>query len=237
MTINKCLIVDTETTGIDPKDHMVIEIAAILYSVEANDVIGMAAMILPAEENPAEEINHISPALLNTVEEEGEVIKGFSSMLYAMMETADVIVAHQASFDKGHLTKENLEIWSSKPWLCTKEDFKFSKGKPGDSLVNLALAHNVPVHGNHRAGVDVNLIAKIFRSYSAEELQALFQHALLPRDYYVALTNFVEKEKPKNAGFSWNGEKKCWWKKLTPTEASKLDFPIRKVSPEAINGR
>lgn len=237
MVIKNCLIVDTETTGIDPGCTEVIEIGAILYSVEHNNILGSAAFILPGTENAAEAINHISPALLLTMKEEVGLITGFAEMLYSMVEAADVFVAHQASFDKGHLAKDKNQTWFSIPWLCTKEDFHFAKGKPGDSLVNTALAHGVPVHDNHRAATDVSLIAKIFKSYTAEELQALFAHAMLPRDYYIALTGFAEKEKPKLAGFSWNGDKKCWWKKLTIDEAANIAFPLRKVSPKAVSGQ
>lgn len=230
MDIKRCLIVDTETTGFDPKKDTVIEIGAILYSLEANTHIASVSTLIPADSNAAEEINTISVASLSEVTD--PLLKGFGDMLWQMVQLADVFVAHQASFDKSHLTGEDLNMWSQKPWICTREDFRFRRGKPGDSLVNTALAHGIGVSHNHRALTDCQLIARIFGSYATDDLRGLFAHALLPRNYYVANTKFDQRELPKAAGFSWNPERKMWWKKLTDAEAAAITtFSIRRIEP------
>jgi DNA polymerase-3 subunit epsilon len=240
MEIKRCLIVDTETTGVDPAKDSVIEIGAILYSVTNNTPIASVSCLIPAQSNPAEEINTISMGVLNEVKDYCVDVYSvdFFSLLYSMADCADVFVAHQASFDKDFMTGVNLSAWSSKPWLCTREDFRFAYGKPGDSLVNLTLAHKVGVTHNHRALTDCELIARIFGTYTPPDLQLQFQHAILPRAPYVALTSFAQKDLPKAAGFSWNPVVKKWWRRLTESEAAAITtFPIQKVDISAIRER
>lgn len=235
MEVKRCLIVDTETTGLDHTKDDIIEVGAILFSVENVAPLASVSLIFPGEcINPVASLNKISEPMLREVEDFDQMRKYFGDFLESLISAADVFVAHRASFDKGFLTVGG-GLFLSKPWTCSKEEFLFREGKPGDSLVNIALAHGVPVYKNHRALTDCELLSAIFQTYSSEALSAMFTHAMLPRDHYVAVTGYAEREKPKAAGFSWMPEKKMWWKKLTLEEAAKIsEFQIRKVQPEVL---
>lgn len=230
MNLRRCLIVDTETTGVDYKKDNVVEIGAVLYSIENGGTLMQASTLIPLApglKNEAEEINNISDRL---IAEAGEQRIFFKPVFSAMVESADVILAHKAEFDMAFLTGMDIQLWSSKPWLCTKSDFKFNKGKPGDSLINLTLAHGLGVASAHRALTDCQNLARILDTYSPAERDLLFAYALLPRDTYVALTTFQEKELAKARGFQWDGDKKQWTKRMTETEAHDItEFRIRKV--------
>lgn len=235
MAFKRCLIVDTETTGIDPKTEKVIEIGAVLYSITNATTIAQASLLLPASGNPARSINQISEEVLAEVEPLSSIYENAGFLVGEMAEEADVFVAHKASFDSAFLTAMNPVAWSARPWLCSKEDFLFEKGKQGDSLINTALAHGVGVFSAHRALTDCQLLARIFDTYGPERLQALFRHAALPRSIYVAVTSYAEKDKPKAAGFSWDSDKKYWHKRLTDSEAAAItDFKIRRLPSEAV---
>lgn len=231
MKVNRCLIVDTETTGLDGKKDHIIEIGAVLYSVENGGTLIEAGTLLPLPDgvkNIAVDINRITDHL---IQEMGSLRTYFQSTIFPLMiKEADIFVAHNAAFDSNFLGIMDPILWSSKPWVCSKSDFTFAKGKPGDSLVNLTLAHGLGVASAHRALTDCQNLARIFDTYTPAERALLFTNALLPRSKYIALTSFNQKELAKARGFQWDGDNKQWWKRMTDAEAADItEFNIRKV--------
>ena len=60
----KLLIIDLETTGLDPKQgSKPIEVAAALFSVKHRDILQTVSFLLPNDKNEAEHINRIKPAI------------------------------------------------------------------------------------------------------------------------------------------------------------------------------
>ena len=51
------LIIDTETTGLDPEKDRCLEVGAILFDVSARSVLAQQSFLLPVESNAAEPIN------------------------------------------------------------------------------------------------------------------------------------------------------------------------------------
>jgi len=64
--VHRCLILDTETSGLED-DAPVIEVGAILYSVDNQCSLQELSTLLPAPENGAEQINRIKSAALNEI--------------------------------------------------------------------------------------------------------------------------------------------------------------------------
>lgn len=127
--IERCLIVDSETTGLDPKKDKLIEVGAVLYSVRWQTTLVQFSTLFSARENDASAINRISRESIRDIEPEW----GINPLLDNMRLNADVFVAHRAEFDRQWL---NSELWNSKPWVCTKDDFTWpQQNRPGDSLV------------------------------------------------------------------------------------------------------
>jgi DNA polymerase-3 subunit epsilon len=57
------LILDVETTGLDPKADQAIEVGAILYSVEHATTLAAASTLIRSESNAAEAIRVCSRAI------------------------------------------------------------------------------------------------------------------------------------------------------------------------------
>ena len=58
-----CLIIDTETSGLDPEAHHCLEIGAILFDVPSRQILAQMSCLLPVESNAAEAINRIPAAV------------------------------------------------------------------------------------------------------------------------------------------------------------------------------
>jgi DNA polymerase-3 subunit epsilon len=225
--LQNVLILDTETTGLSPKDSQVIEVGAILFSVPNKAVITQLSFVLPCIINTAEHVNHIPPVVTSL----GPGPQAGLSLFQQLVDTSDAIVAHNVDFDKQWFGIGPLpEI--HKPWICTMTDVPWPKRlgiKNRPSVTALALAHSIPVWAAHRALTDCIYLAQIFER--CDDLQTLLQAAQEPRQVYQALVSYDDRHLAKEAGFAWNTDgTKTWTNKLTQLEADALPFQTRLVN-------
>jgi len=225
------LIIDTETSGLDPQNSCVIELGAILYSVDHQTSLHHISTLICASENPAERINRIPATALITLSSR---IQSYAlQTFWEMVQQADYAVAHNAEFDAQWfglgclpvLTRDGFPL----RWLCTATDFTWpNQNRPGESLVNLALAHGIGVGSAHRALTDCQLIASLFDRM--EDLPGMIAQALNPRAVYKALVSYGDRQLAKDAGFKWNQlVPNAWARKMTEDELVGLPFQVQKV--------
>jgi DNA polymerase-3 subunit epsilon len=220
--IRRCLIVDTETTGLDPKTDNLIEIGAILYDVKNQCSLVSFSTLRNASLNAAESINRIPAAALCDFYDSNPV--GELDVFTPLIADAEVIVAHNADFDRSWLD----DPWLDRPWLCTREDFTWPRQtKPGQSLVTLALDHGIGVASAHRALTDCRLIARLFDQMP--DLQAMFARAMRPKALFRALVSYDDREKAKAAGFQWDAATKQWSRRMAIEDAAALPFKTVQV--------
>lgn len=214
------LIIDTETTGLDPdKGAELIEIGAILYNVEQRAILAQVSTLLPIKVIGQEEAHGISFEMANSVP--FPVQSAALNLLSNMALNADYAVAHNADFDK-QFSPKCIDI----PWLCTYEDFSFPTHKK-QNLVSLALAHGIAVKSAHRALNDCSLIAEIFTK--RDDLEALIEAAIIraksPKVWVRALVSFDDKDKAKAANFKWMGTTtRDWRKQMKECDLGTLEF-------------
>jgi DNA polymerase-3 subunit epsilon len=217
--IRRCLIVDTETTGLDPQKDAVIEIGCVLYSVAHQTTLIQFSTLIYAASNAAESVNRITPAALADIEDRYPLNLG--NVYAPLIADADLIVAHNADFDRSFLAGD----WHGKPWVCTKFDFTWPRqAREGESLVSLALNHGIGVASAHRALTDCQLIAALFDRMT--DLQSMFARAMRPKATFRALVSYDDREKAKASGFQWNGAKKEWTRRMAIEDAAELPFKV-----------
>ena len=230
MTCN-LLIIDTETTGLEPDQHQVIELGAILYSVDHQTPLHQLSTLIFAPDNPQEQRNRIPSSVLPYISD--SIQTRFLRMFMEMVGEADFAVAHNAEFDRQWFNDNPLPVLykDMKPmqWLCTMTDFSFpQQNRSNDSLVNLALSHGIGVSSAHRALTDCQLIATLFDRM--DNLESMITHALRPKALYKAEVSFAEKDLAKEAGFQWNTViPKAWTKKMVEEDIADLPFQVVKV--------
>jgi DNA polymerase-3 subunit epsilon len=153
------LIVDTETTGLDPNKSKLIEVAGVLYNVEEKVVTQTVSTFLPCHENQAEHINHIKAGWTMLHMARVAALDFF----FALSECADLIVAHNAPFDRNFLKLANLpDTFHSKPWMCTKDNFHWPCRLERKRLQDVCQAMGVPYVEAHRALNDCRLLVQCF---------------------------------------------------------------------------
>ena len=222
--IRRVCLFDTETGGLDPSKDPCIEVAVCLYDLVLAAPIASFSSLIRAETNDAFAVNRIPVEALHDAPPADVVWRRVA----AIIESAQVFVAHRAEFDRG-FTPEPLR--SSRPWVCSKFHVDWPYGKPGDHLLHLALAHGVGVVHAHRAMSDVDTLARLLtRVAEKTNLQELFALAIRPRKRYVSLAPYEQKDVVKAHGFSWNEPvAKQWSREMVPEDVEKLPFKVREV--------
>ena len=225
--IEKILILDTETTGLDESNDEVIEIGCILFDVSFKCVLSQVSFLLPVNKNEAAHVNGISADVSNISQPWEDGLNFFLKLV----DSSDYIVAHNAEFDKKWFGKGRLPQLNKK-WICSLEDINWSfkkslKTRP--SVTDLALSFSIPVWSLHRALSDCFYISEVFKK--CDNLEEILLKATEPRFLYKALVSYDDRSLAKKAGFRWNSPVQgAWSKKLTNEEAKNLDFTVEIIN-------
>ena len=230
------LVVDTETTGLDPKSDEIIEIAAILWSVSYKSILIQVSTLISYKQeitNPAEPINKILPALLG----KDFPYQSALELISQMSNSAKYICAHNADFDKEFCQKVvGLKIPFSN-WIDTQDiHYPKSQYSQGTSLNNLAIAHGIPIVDAHRALDDCRTLTKLLSL--VPNLEEELKRASRPKVLVKSL-----EEKPgtlsKMHRFKWHSIIPYSWAKYMPEQdIATLPFRAVKVSlEESINAQ
>ena len=136
--IEKILIIDTETTGLDENKDEVIEIGCILFDVSFKCVLSQVSFLFPVNNNDAEYVNGISAEVTNISQPWEDGLNFFLKLV----DCSDFIVAHNVEFDKKWFGRGRLPKLNKK-WICSLEDINWSfqkslKNRP--SVTDLALS-------------------------------------------------------------------------------------------------
>ena len=232
MRMGNVLVLDVETTGLEPPEAKVIEIGAVLWNIKHRAILECYSALIPYPENPAEPFNAISVALLSEQPDRPEWV---IAHIEDMAERCDAVVAHSAQFDKKFCAAMPIPKLDELPWICTLEDVEWPKaakltlGRAGSgSLVRLAINHGVAVTNAHRSIHDCLLLVRLFETVADidERLEEGLKHAQLPKASFVATVPFEKNNEVKQAGFHWDREKEIWHRHMAIEDAEALSFTV-----------
>ena len=209
---------DVETTGKDRTGDEIIEIAlkTILFDMASCSI----ASVKESYESYNEPTIPIKEEafLVNRITD--EMIMGQSidwNQVDRILEKADVIVAHNASFDRAFID-EHSSVSPRKIWACSLEDIDW----PGRNFSNgkqelLCFWHGF-YYESHRAMNDVNALIHLVTHSSYTEghpILELIENSGKPYYKMKAIRSpFEKKDTLKANNYKWDGGNKYWWKKL-----------------------
>lgn len=221
------LILDTETTGLDPAKDRVIEIAVIQYHLTHGAIAAYSELICSERsDNPAQALNRIKPEALAW----GAIAENAWETVRWLANPCDAILAHNADFDRQWVPPSVAEAIDL-PWIDTCDGVTWPQEGTSKSLVQLCLDHGVAVHSAHRALTDCLLLASLLDRCLERgvNLRALLARGLRPAALFQAIVSFDHKDKAKDAGFHWDAPTKRWLRKMAIEDAASLPFRTMQV--------
>jgi len=216
-------IIDTETSGLDPKSSYLLEVAAVRFSVEHAAVVDVCSWLVHAEDNEAFSVNGIPPGLVRDAKL-GPL--NVAEQVRIVASSTDAIVAHNAAFDSQWLP--SLE---DARWICSANDIEWPRASDSRSLVAVCLAHGVPVTSAHRALTDCLLLARLFERVAelGHDVNRMLEDALLPRITLQSLQPFADNDKARAAGFRFDAPTKRWLKRVRKDRPGEYSFKTREI--------
>lgn len=145
-------VVDTETTGLDPRRHEVLEVAVVLFAFDRYS--GHVYGVVDEYSGLREPRRPIPKAVQRVHGISDEHVRGCrlnEERINALLSAAEFIVSHNASFDYAFLSRLFPAI-TSKHWLCSMNGVAwYRRGHKSKSLGALLRDYGVSVAKAHRA--------------------------------------------------------------------------------------
>ena len=215
--INVCFL-DTETTGLKKDSDQIIEIALRLLKIDK------ATGEILSFENSYESFNDVDTVLDSNI----TLITGITnamikdkiidwSVVGEIFENSDIIIAHNARFDRGFLDRY-LTLSKEKVWACTHKDIDWlQRGFVKTSLELLSIWHGF-YYESHRAMNDVDALIHLVTHPSYEDNPPVIE--LIKNSnklqYKVVAVNspFETKDLLRSNFYRWNPDIRAWWKMI-----------------------
>lgn len=147
-------IVDVETTGFSPYRDEIVELCIVLFRINQDGL----AVIEEEYTGLREPINGINAAAARVNGIGWADVRGRDldhQRVTDLVKRADFIIAHNASFDRGFVTRLYPHLYG-KHWYCSMSDIDWrSKGCPRRGLQDLLAWHGIKPDRSHRASDDV----------------------------------------------------------------------------------
>jgi DNA polymerase-3 subunit epsilon len=204
------LVVDTETTGLDPARDEIIELAMTPFTYGSDGEIyevgeSFQRLRQPSGPIPPEvtAITGIDDAMV-----EGQVIDAQDVATFAG--PAALVIAHNAAFDRKFLERYS-EVFNTKPWACSMSEVDWAaEGFEGTKLAYLAAGAGF-FYERHRATHDclatIELLARRLPVSGETGLSKLLARARAPSwRIWAENSPYDLKDVLKARGYRWNGE-------------------------------
>lgn len=214
------IIVDVETTGLDPTRHKVIELGIVAFLFGPAGQIYGATSTFTAFQDPGSPLDAEIVDLTGITDEmlAGQAID--PAAVAAFVEPAAVVIAHNAAFDRPFCERA-WPCFTPKAWACSLHEIDWKAERQRSGKLEALLAAHGLFHDGHRAFADchalIEILARPLPHSGRPALQALLEVARRPTYRIRAVASpFEAKDVLKARGYRWepgdNGRTKCWWR-------------------------
>ena len=232
------LAIDVETTGIDPAQDSIIELALRRFRYDRDGVIVAIDRSYAWLEDPGRPISLEIARLTGLTDSVLENQRLDEEAAVRLLRSATVIVAHNAGFDRKFVERRLPEA-AGLAWACSCNEIDWrGNGFDGRSLGWL-LGQAGWFHDGHRAGEDVDGVIALLGHRFANGQTALA--AMLGRAYadsWIVRARgaaFEVKDLLRLRGYRWDPERKLWWREVGDADRMQEEFWLagHVYSPEA----
>jgi len=209
---------DTETTGLNPINDNIIELAIKIIEVE-NDSGKIVSIVKQYKsfndpEIPIKEEIRLLTGIGDDMVKNKSIDWQYVDFLF---ESSEIMVSHNARFDRSFIDKYS-KVSPHKIWACSINDIDWlARGFSNTKQELLCYWHGFYFDA-HRAMDDVDALIHLLTHehyYEYRPIIELLNNSQMP-NYIIKATNFkydeLKKNKVKNHGYKWNANDKIWYK-------------------------
>lgn len=183
------LVLDFETTGLDYKTEQVIEVGAIKYDENYNEVATFHTYVKLHDGNRLSDFIKDYTGITDNMLEYGMSEQSAMSVIWSMIDSDTIVVAQFAPFDFAFLS--NYDIYPQK-FICTKSLTQQADGVGvSSSLTPTCERLGIQLIDAHRAMNDVEATAKVLQYRLAQNLKYVENFIMERSDR--AVNTFVPK--------------------------------------------
>lgn len=217
------VVVDTETTGLDPTVDRIIEVAVQRFT------FGPDRRIIELErprswlEDPRRPLPEKIVRLTGISDKDLEGQQFDDKAIVAMIGDADIVIAHNAAFDRPFLDRRFPQL-DDLPWACSLSQLDWQGlGYDGRALGHLLLQSGRFFEG-HRAGNDTNALATLLGT-PASDGRTILAHLLESCERESVRIDasgapFETKDALKSRGYRWDAARRLWWREFDDSEVT-----------------
>ncbi len=211
------LIVDVETTGLDHDNDAIIELAMRRFRYDDDGVIIEIGKAWSWREDPGYPLPHDITRLTGITDADLAGQRLDEEMILKIVEDADLVIAHNASFDRP-MVEKRFSLLPGRPWACSCEGIDWREaGFEGRSLGYLAMQAGWYFDG-HRAVNDVDAVVELLRHEGTDGVPLMYeldQHAHSDSHLIEAVgAAFEVKDALRLRGYRWNADERVWWREV-----------------------
>jgi DNA polymerase III subunit epsilon len=238
-TLTKLAIfLDIETTGLDPETNEIIELAMLpfRYSIDGRIFEVLKPMNMLQEPNSGK----IPEEIVQITGITDEIVRGQKideAQVAKFVESADIIIAHNAGFDR-KFAERRFPIFKEKPWACSMTQIPWKEeGFGGVGVECLGLASGFFFAG-HRAVIDcqacIELLSRNLPNSKELALKLLLENARKTVcRVWAESSRYETKDNLKLRGYRWNdgqnGRPKSWY---IDVDEDQLEIEIKFLEKE-----
>jgi DNA polymerase-3 subunit epsilon len=209
--------IDVETSGLDPKSDVIVELALRRFRYDNDGVITDIDKPYGWLEDPGRALSPTISGLtgLTDADLEGQVID--TDCVARLLRSASFVVAHNAKFDRPFI-ENRVQGARGLHWVCSMAQFDWrAAGFDGRSL-GFLLMQNGFYHGGHRASADVDALLQLLRHRRQDgrtALSVMIENAV--RDTWIIRAlgaAFEVKDQLRARGYRWDADRKTWWREV-----------------------
>jgi DNA polymerase-3 subunit epsilon len=213
------LIIDLETTGLDPRSDEIIEIAALKFWYSDTDEISGVSSLFQSFNQPSEPIPAEITLLTGITD---EMVRGTSidaTALEAFVDGVNVVIAHNAAFDRP-FAERSWSFFESTAWACSASGIDWRANGFDGSRLGYLLAGAGYFHDAHRAADDchalLTVLAQPLANGGISAFASLIASARRPTiRIWAEQSPFELKDVLKRRGYRWSdgsdGRLRSWY--------------------------
>ena len=217
--LQKGVVLDTETTGLNAQDDQVIELGMIAF--EFDPVLGTVHNVTAVFDELEDPGRPIPPETIQVHHITDEMVRGKrinDDMVHKIIADASVIIAHNAAFDRPFV-ENRWPAFEHKQWVCSIKDIDWKSEGVGSAKLEYLLQTQGFFYEAHRAETDCWALLELLNAVLPQSQQPVLLRLLESLNQpqvrlYATGSPFDSKDLLKARGYRWAPDIKCWHRQL-----------------------